>query len=444
MGKYLSDNLEDPQNLTFMGDVDAALHRRGHPWAFTLSLAVVGFFFVAYIWADFTMIDDIIRGNGKIIPAEGIRDIQSDKGGAISSIKVVEGQDVEANEVVAIIDNVQDVSALQDLKNRSKELELSLIRLQAEAEDTPLVFSEEMSRSFPVIVQSQMQIYEANRQRFENEDRQLLEQIEQRKKEVEIARETKDSTEKALAILQEEDSQKKPLVGRSVPVIAYLELQERLVTREGELASIIQTIARAESAESAAVQRLQNRASERQKAIALERNKNRVEMNEINQRISSWTEQVSRAELRSPVRGTIKNIIMKEGSVARNAEVIMQILPKGDVLEIEAKFSPADRGFLYIGQKGMAKFTTYEFSIYGGLEATVTRISDDTVLDKRGEPWYEVRLVTQRKSIQYQGKEFPILPGMTLSVDLLADKRSILQHVLGPIIRAQQSAMTEH
>ena len=72
MGKYLSHNLEDPQNLTFMGDVDAALHRRGHPWAFTLSLAVVLFFFVAYIWADFTMIDDIIRGNGKIIPAEEI------------------------------------------------------------------------------------------------------------------------------------------------------------------------------------------------------------------------------------------------------------------------------------------------------------------------------------------------------------------------------------
>ena len=92
----------------------------------------------------------------------------------------------------------------------------------------------------------------------------------------------------------------------------------------------------------------------------------------------------------------------------------------------------------------MVKVTAFDFSIYGGLEATITKISNDTIEDKKGEPWYEVRFVTKRKSILYRGQEKQILPGMTVSVDVLTDKRSVLAHIVGPIRRAMQNSMTEH
>lgn len=444
MFDHFLKNTQDPQNLTTMGDVDAALQRAGHPWAFTLSLAVVFFFGAMMFWASFATIDVVIRGSGKVIPAEGVREIQSEKGGTISSIRVTEGQNVEPNEVVAVIDNIQDSSTLQDARNRSKELELSLIRLEAESNGTTLFFSDEIVRNYPIIVQSQIQIYEANMQRFGYEDSQLQEQIEQRKKEVEIALENKAETEQTLSLLQEEERAKKPLVGGAVSVIDYLQLQERVVTQEGELKSTIKSIERLQSAVLVAEQNFINRQNERKKFNAIEYNKNRVEMEEIAQRIASWSEQVSRAELRSPVRGTVNNILMKEGAVARGADVIMQIITRGESLELEVRFSPTDRGFLYIGQKGMAKFSSFDFSVYGGLEATITRISDDTVLDHRGDPWFEVRMITDKKSITYQGKEYSILPGMPLSVDLLANKKTIWQTIFGPIIKARQNAMTEH
>ncbi len=444
MFDYLQKNHRDPKNLTLMGEVDAALQRKGHPWAFTLSVAVILFFTVLLVWSSQATIDVVIRGTGKVIPAEGVRDIQSEKGGTISSILVAEGEDVEPNQIVVVIDNIQDSSKLQDLTNRSKELELSLIRLAAEANEEILFFPDEIVRNYPVIVQSQIQIYEANMQRANYENEQMQEQIEQRTREVEIALENKARATQALSLLKEEEASKRPLVGGAVSVIDFLQLQERVVTQEGELSGIIKSIERLGYAVEVAEQTLRNRRFERLKHIAEESNKNRVEMEEITQMIASRTEQVSRAELRSPVRGTINTILMKEGSVARGADIIMQIVTKGEGLEIEAKFSPADRGFLYIGQKGMVKFLSYDFSIHGGLEATVTRISDDTVLDHRGEPWYEVRMITEKNSITYRGKELEIVPGMPLSVDMLADKKTIWQTIFGPIIKARQNAMTEH
>ena len=95
-------------------------------------------------------------------------------------------------------------------------------------------------------------------------------------------------------------------------------------------------------------------------------------------------------------------------------------------------------------QNAMVKVTAYDFSIYGGLEATVVKISQDTIEDKKGEPWYEVRLLTKRKSLLYRGEELEILPGMTVTVDVLTDQKSVLSHILAPIKRAGMDAMTEH
>ena len=208
--------------------------------------------------------------------------------------------------------------------------------------------------------------------------------------------------------------------------------------------SVAQTIARAESGVRAATERLGNLKAERQATIADEINKTRLEQASVEQQIKAGSEQVTRSELRSPVRGTVKRILLKKGSVAKPAETIMEILPTDGALLVEAKFSPVDRGFLFVNQPAMVKVSAYEFSIYGGLEATVIKISEDTIDDKKGEPWYEVQFLTKRSSILYRGEELAILPGMTVTVDVLTDKKSVLSHILAPIRKAMQIAMTEH
>lgn len=442
MSVFASDS--EQREMQYMHDVDEAMHRRGHPWAFLLSLAVFLFFVVLFVWADNAKIDDVTRGMGQVIPAQGVQPIQSERGGTITDIFVQENQSVERNEPLLNISNVQAVAGLADLRTRSIELTFSLKRLAAEEKERELAFTQQEQEESPAAVRAQMRIYHTRKEQYEGQSQVLQSQLEQRKQEVAEARERKEAYENALALLRKEEETVRGMVGRSYSQIQYLELRQRIVAQEGELNSVAQTIARAESGVHAAEERLSNLWADRRASIADEINKSRLELSSIEQQIKAGDEQVTRTELRSPVRGTVKRIILKKESVAKPAETIMEIIPTDGALEIEARFSPQDRGFLFVNQAAMVKVTAYEFSIYGGLEATVTKISNDTIEDKKGEPWYEVRFLTKRKSILYRGEELEILPGMTVSVDVLTDKKSVLSHIIGPIRRAMQNAMTEH
>ena len=431
-------------DMLYMHDVDIAMHRRGHPWAFTLSVAIVLFFAVFMLWANNAMIDDVTRGSGQVVPAQGVQPIQSERGGSVLEMLVSENDVVEKNQPLANIANVREESGLKDLETRHVELSYALKRLFAEEQRQPLVYTAEEEQQYPETVASQTRLFQTRKEQFESQSQLLLSQIEQRKREVAEARERKDSYEKTLLSLKQQEETYRPLIGLAVTELQALELKNRIITQEGELNSVAQTIARAESGVQAATERLGNLKAERQATIADEINKTRLEQSSVEQQIKAGSEQVTRSDLRSPVRGTVKRILIKKGGVAKPAETIMEILPTEGALLIEAKFSPVDRGFLFVNQPAMVKVSAYEFSIYGGLEATVAKISQDTIDDKKGEPWYEVQLLTKRSSILYRGEELGILPGMTVTVDVLTDKKSVLSHILGPIRKAMQNAMTEH
>ena len=436
---------DDKDDMLYMHDVDEAMHRRGHPWAFILSLSVLLFFVVFFIWANSAMIDDVTRGMGQVIPAQGVQPIQSEYGGAITDILVTENETVARNQPVATISNVQAVAGLRDLQTRAVELAFSLKRLAAEESDQLLTYDDKERSDYPETVNAQMRLYLTRKEQYEGQSQLLLSQIEQRKQDVAEARERKDSSEKQLEVLREQEATLRGMKNRgSVSQMQYLDHLQRIVSLEGEQSSAVQNIAKAESGVQAAQERLSNLHAERQAAIADEITKTRNELSSIEQQILSGDEKVTRTELRSPVEGTVKQIILKRGSVAKPAETILEIIPTEGALEIEARFSPQDRGFLFVNQEAMVKVTAFDFSIYGGLEATITKISNDTIEDKRGDPWYEVRFLTKRKSILYRGQEKQILPGMTVTVDVLTDKRSVLSHIIGPIRRAMQNSMTEH
>ncbi|MDL2266952.1 HlyD family secretion protein [Desulfovibrio sp. OttesenSCG-928-G15] len=443
MGVFDND---DKDSMTYMHEVDVAMNRSGHPWAFTLTLSVFVFFIVFFLWASGAMIDDVTRGMGQIIPAQGIQPIQSERGGNITDVFVEENEQVEKNQILLSISNVQAVAGLKDLQTRSTELTLSLKRLNAEEKGLPLSFTPKEEELAPDAVRAQNRLFMTRKEQFDGQEQLMQSQLEQRKKEVTEATERKDSLERQLVVLKQQEETFGRLYRQSGSVsrLQFIEIQQRVVAMEGDLSSTIQSIGKASSGVQAAEERLSNLSAERQASIADEINKTRSELSSIEQQILASDEQVTRTEMRSPVRGTVKRIILKKDSVAKPAETIMEILPTDGALEVEAKFSPQDRGFLFVNQPAMVKVTAYDFSIYGGLEATVTKISNDTIEDKKGEPWYEVRFVTKRKSILYRGEELEILPGMTVSVDVLTDKKSVLSHIIGPVRKAMQNAMTEH
>ena len=178
--------------------------------------------------------------------------------------------------------------------------------------------------------------------------------------------------------------------------------------------------------------------------INAEISKRRTELNSLKETLAAGGDRVTRTELKSPVRGTVKQIYINTvGGVVKPGEAIMEIVPLDDTLLVEARVRPADVAFLHPGQKAMVKISAYDFSIYGGLEADLEQISADTIEDKRGEFFYLVKVRTHKNAISCRKEQLPIIPGMVTTVDILTGKKTVLDYILKPILKARQNALRE-
>jgi adhesin transport system membrane fusion protein len=155
-------------------------------------------------------------------------------------------------------------------------------------------------------------------------------------------------------------------------------------------------------------------------------------------------DRVDRTQVRSPVKGIVKELMVTTiGGVVQPGMDLVSIVPQEDTLLIETKIRPADIARLYPGQKAMVKFTAYDFTVYGGLEAELVHISADSSIDEQGESFYLVRVKTQTNNLAQEGELLPIIPGMIAQVDILTGKKTLLTYLLKPILKAQQVALTE-
>ncbi|PKO51880.1 MAG: HlyD family type I secretion periplasmic adaptor subunit, partial [Betaproteobacteria bacterium HGW-Betaproteobacteria-21] len=152
-------------------------------------------------------------------------------------------------------------------------------------------------------------------------------------------------------------------------------------------------------------------------------------------------DRVKHAEIRSPVRGTIKRLLVSTiGGVVQPGKEVVEIVPLDDALILEARIAPKDIAFLRPGQEAVVKFTAYDFAIYGGLDAVVEHISADSVTDDKGNAFYVIRVRTRESQL---GDKLPIIPGMVAQVDILTGQKTVLSYLIKPVIRAKANALTE-
>lgn len=224
------------------------------------------------------------------------------------------------------------------------------------------------------------------------------------------------------------------------------------ISAQQEVQRIATDIANAEASRPPAQAALQEAQSKAREAVATFRAdaatdlaKHRADLASVTQLLAGGTTKLDHQVLRSPVHGTVKEIKMKTvGGVAQPAQEIMEIVPIEDTLLIEAQIRPQDRGFIAPDQHAKVKITAYDYSIYGGLDAKVEEISADAIENDKKETFFRVRLRTDKNYlIGKQGEELPIIPGMTATVDILTGKRTVLEYLLKPILKARQTAFTE-
>lgn len=430
--------------------------------------------FLLLIWASFATLDTFAQGTGQVVPSQRVQLIQNLEGGILGEISVTEGQLVEKGDVLVRIDNEAADSQYRDARYRALDIQASLARLRAEnlPENAPVfpafspiapedsaskpsppsgiptalpVFPPQIQAEAPELITLHTDLFFTRYAQRCAEYRVLLTQKETRLLEAAELEIKKKNLEESLTLAQKQVDLARPLLSsRAYSSLDFLSLEQKVQSIKGEIAVLELNIPRTRLAAQEIDDRLAMRESEWKTQNQNEILRLEAELRSLEEVVSTGADRVRRTEVRSPVRGIVQTIhISTIGGVIKPGENILSIIPVDDQLIIEAKISPSDIAFIYPSQQATVRFSAYDYSVYGTLDAAVTDISADTMEGKQGEVYYRVKLKTSQPALSHDGKEYPILPGMMAQVDIHIGQKTVLEYLLKPLTRIQQKALRE-
>jgi adhesin transport system membrane fusion protein len=390
---------------------------------------------ILFLWAAFAQVDEVTRGAGKVIPSNKVQLVQASEPSTIAAILVRPGQLVKQGQLLVRLDDAQLASTMGQLQAENERLSARANRLQNEGtgggggcgEGTACA---EESRLAQVRA-------EATRSR----ESALSAAVEQRRRDLQEGQATVASLENSVRLAQDQVNMLAPLAQKGiVPQTELLSAQRELVDVQGRLAAARQGTARAAAAIREAQAQLSTaRFDFRQQALD-ERSEvaTRLAVNEQSIKAKS-------AELRAPVTGLVNDVqINTVGGFLNAGEKVMQIVPVGEKLLVEARVTPRDIAFIKVGDPANVKVTAYDFSIYGGLAGLVRNISADSIYDEvERQAYYTVLVETDRSYIVKGDQQLPIMPGMVCDVEIITGSKSILSYLFKPVLKAFNEALTE-
>lgn len=360
------------------------------------------------LWAALFEIDQTVRAQGQLIPSSRTQIVQAADGGVLSQILVQEGQRVTAGQKLAVLERDRSNASYEESRARQASLAAALVRSQAESNDQAPSFDQKL-KSFPEFGAAQAALYAQRKRGLEEELGTLNE---------------------SLATAQEELRMNEALL--KTGDISRLEVM-RAKRQVGELQGKINATRN---------KYLQDARQEAAK-LAEDLSSNRYKLEE-RQSVLGHT------VLTAPVAGIVKYLkVTTIGGVLRGGDELMQISPTDGGLVIEVKINPADVGQLRLGLPVAIKLDAFDYSIYGTLQGTLIYISSDTLVEQgangQSSTYYraQVRIGTDLNTANPKLANAVLKPGMTATVDIRTNSRSVLQYLAKPVFNAFTGAMNE-
>lgn len=393
-----------PGDSAFMQDLHGALLTQSTPGSMLVLYLIIATLLVAGVWASVSPVEEVTKGQGKVIPASHEQVIQSLEGGILEEMNVREGDIVQKGQILLKIDATRAASSYREGMSKVVALEGAVARLRAESYGLPLNFPDSV-KAIPSIVRDETKAYESR----------------------------KKARDDSIAVLRRSLSLSEKEITMSAPLVAQGLMSEVELLRMKRQSNDFQL-----------------QISERETRYRSDANdelaKQESELAQIRENVVARHDMVSRTSVVAPVKGTVKNIRMTTiGGVITQGADILEIVPLEDNLLVEAKVNPADVAFLRPGLKTTIKLTAYDYGIYGGLEGKLEYISPDTLEDeKNNQPgkdtsYYRILVRSDTSVIQAGGKLHPIIPGMTASVEIKTGEKTILSYLLKPLLKGREA-----
>lgn len=397
------------------------------------------------LWSMVAHVDRVVTASGKVVPFDKVKVIQHLEGGIVKNLLVRENQEVKAGQPLVELDLATAGVNGAEMSARMAGFKLAQMRLEAEASGQEPRWSTALLKQFPAVYEAERSTYLARRAELVNTLSAIDGQIMQGRQRVAELRARLASVEAGLRIAQQELAMSENLVkDRLVSQLEHFQRKSNVERLTGDMESTRQAIPGAQAGVEEAVARRREEESKFRRRATDERSELERKMASLNEELNRAQDQESRAVIRAPIDGVVKNVrYQSAGNVVKAGEPIMEVVPLKDQLVIEVKLSPADRGYVMLNQSALVKISAYDFYKYGGLDGKVTGIGADTDLGRNEEQYYRVVVSTTKSHLGRNEGVMPITPGMTGEVDIKVSSQSVLWALLRPVLKIKHEAFRE-
>ncbi|MET0639173.1 MAG: HlyD family type I secretion periplasmic adaptor subunit [Hyphomicrobium sp.] len=411
-------------DFTFANDIRAAVELRTPRTLHLLLLTMLAMVVCGLIWAGLAVLDEVKRGNGRVVPSRQMQVIQSLEGGIVSAISVQEGEIVEGGQPLMRIDDTNFASQFGEIRERRDAMAARVARLEAESRGADkLVFSSGDRKETSRAEETELSVFDARSRKLKQEIGVLAQQEARLSENLQLLNREVELTRKLFA-------------QRVVPEIEMLRLERQASELRGQLGEVQSRMTTAKT----------TFRSQAEEDLA----KSMGDLAVLDENIRSAQDRVRRTELKSPVRGIINKVnVTTIGGVVQPGVSLIEIVPLDDSLLVEGRIRPQDIAFIHPNQEAVVKITAYDSSVYGSLKGKVERISADTIIDdkgdktERGETYYRVMVRTEKNHLGTPDHQLPIIPGMVGTVEILTGSKSVLSYIAKPIRVLRDEAMRE-
>jgi len=429
----------------FMSDRGAAVAMGTSRTSHLILITTLLFVISAVAWASLAKIDEITRGEGKVIPSGKVQVVQNLEGGILTELLVKEGEIVERDQPLLRLDDIRFSSTYRETRTRYLALLARSARLKAEANNTALEIPAVITREDPALGTNERALFDSRASELASNRSTLQQQETQTRQELAELKARKRKLARSYSLLKQELAMSEPLAADgAISEVEILRLKRSVNEMLGELEASRLAIPRLEAASAEVDSKINDlEFSFRTKARG-ELSEVEAELAAVGETLRSQEDRVSRTLVRSPVRGTVKQVLVTTvGGVIQPGMDLVEIVPLEGGLLVEAHVRPADIAFLRPDQDAKVKLTAYDYAIYGGLPAKLEHISADTIVDESGESFFLIRVRTERDHLGTDKQPLKIIPGMTAMVDILTGEKTVLDYLLKPVLRARERALTE-
>ena len=434
--------IDEKDHLDWAGDADWARLQQEPLRARQLLRLAAFALLIMLIWAAFASIDEVTRGEARVVPTSQLQIVQSVDGGVVTELLVKEGQTVEAGQLLLKVDPTRFVSSMLESRSAQLAMQAKVLRLQALTRGTAFIPPPELTREVPDVVAQETRLYESRRAEINAQISIAQNQLGQRQQELNEVRARREQAERGLELMTKELNATRPMIASgAVSEVEVFRLEREVARLRGDREQATAQIARVQSAILEATRKIEEVQLTSRNQMSAELSETMSKLASLSQGGLALQDKVKHADIKSPMRGIVKRLLVNTvGAVVQPGKEVGEVVPLDDALILEVQITPKDIGFLRPGQEATVKFTAYDFSIYGGLSADVIQIGADSVLDEKGNAFYHIRVRTRKSSL---GPGLPVIPGMVAQVDILTGKKTILSYLLKPVLRAKANALTE-